>query len=49
MSIFGFIGDVVSLPLDVVSDASSAIQGKGTGYTKNRIKSIGEEIEDTFE
>ena len=46
MGIFDFVGEIVSLPLDIVSDTSSAIQGKKIEKTKERLKEIGKDLED---
>ncbi len=44
MGIFDLLANVVSLPLDVVSDVSNAVQGKKPENTKEKIRDIGEDI-----
>ena len=48
MSIFGLLGDIISLPLDAVSDVSRAVQGKQVGRVKERLQDSIEELEDTL-
>ena len=49
MGLFDLIGDIISLPLDVLSDTSRAIQGKDTGYTKRTVEDIGDDLSDIFD
>lgn len=49
MGLFDIVGDIVSLPLDVVSDASKAVQGKKPESTKERIDELGDDIVETLE
>jgi len=50
--IFETAGDLILLPLDVVKDVSSAVQGKEIGSTKERLENLAddvkESIDDTF-
>lgn len=48
MGFFDLIGDIVSLPLDVVSDVSKAIQGEEVESVADRLEEIGDDIEDIF-
>lgn len=49
MGIFDLIGDIVSLPLDVVADVSSAVQGKEVEHTKERMQEVGDDISDMLD
>jgi hypothetical protein len=38
------VGNVISLPIEVISDVSCAVRGKPIGAIKNRVKEIGRDI-----
>lgn len=48
MSIFkkvlNTVGNVISLPIEIIRDVSCAVQGKKIGATKERVKDIGRDI-----
>jgi hypothetical protein len=48
MGLFNMLADVVSAPFDVVSDVSSAIQGKKPTRTKEKIEELGKDTADTI-
>ena len=46
MGLFKFIADVVTIPLDVVADVSSAIQGEEPDHTEKKARKIERELSD---
>jgi hypothetical protein len=38
------VGNLLSLPIEVIKDVSCAVQGKKIGATKERVKELGRDI-----
>ena len=53
MSLFGKIfetaGDLISIPFDVVSDVSRAVQGKQVGRTKERLGDLSDDLKEVVD